>query len=206
MGRNQAIVAALAAAVLALAGATTLLYLDGDRADVELAALESGLADRDDEVTRLRAELAEAEEQRRAFEQRISELEAASDRVEVLEAELEASAAAAADEAEPGQQGSSEVDGAEQPAAAPPEPAASDAAAPSEAEPGAAAAEPDLEPITSACDELGGFHDLGEEACARLIDEMASCWDEVLNDPKWVQGDGPYYEHVDTGELTICDL
>jgi hypothetical protein len=207
MGRNQAIVAALAVAVLALAAATTLLYLDGDRADVELAALGSGLADRDDEVERLREQLAEAEEQRRALEQRTSELEAVADRVEALEADLEASQDEVVQLRE---RRSATEDGAEQPGVAPAEASASGDPAPSSAAPAASGTGPaapgaEPEPARSACDQLG-LHDLGEEACARLVSEMEACWDEVLNDPKWVEGDGPYYEHVDTGEITICDL
>jgi hypothetical protein len=213
MGRNQAIVAALAVAVLALAAATTLLYLDGDRADVELAALGNGLADRDDEVERLREQLADAEQQRRALEQRTTELEAAADRVEALEADLEASEDEVVQLRE---RLPATEDGAEQPGAAPAEASPSGDPTPSSTAPAAPAApalsgigpaapgtEP--EPASSACDQLG-LHDLGEEACARLVSEMEACWDEVLNDPKWVEGDGPYYEHLDTGEITICDL
>lgn len=163
----------------ALVTAVVLLQAERSATSAELASLSDRVAERD-------AAAEERAERADAVDELSDELEAALREIERLETEnteLEAEVAAAQEEAE-----QAVTDAA---ASAPPEPAPTAPAEPSAPDP---------------CDQLGMGHEQGSDWCAGILQEMRECQQRIDSDPNWVHLDGGLYEHVETGEVTTCDI
>ena len=66
--------------------------------------------------------------------------------------------------------------------------------------------QPEPEPAPGACDQLGGFHHLGDEECAELLREIEECYQRYEADPDWVPYLDSLFENVITGEVAACDI
>lgn len=164
----------------ALVTAVVLLQAERSATSAELASLSDRMAERD-------AEAEELAERADAVDELSDELEAALSEIERLETEnteLEAEVAAVQEEAE-----QAVADAAA--TSAPPEPAPAAPAEPSAPDP---------------CDQLGMGHEQGSDWCAGVLQRMEECQQRIDSDPNWVHLDGGLYEHVETGEVTTCDI
>ncbi|GGI09419.1 hypothetical protein [Egicoccus halophilus] len=205
--------AALGLVAVGLAIAVVVLVNSRSAAESELAATQQRLAERDAEIEELRSSMAAADEdaagrrdaatvENRELQTQVEQLEEQVEQLTVQLAVQQAAAETATDRlataarAEPAEDGAADEPGA----AAVPAPTLAPPAAP----------EPPPSPVpddtSNACDDLGMGHENGDAWCAQILQDIADCYDRIENDPNWVHWDGPLYEHVQTGELTSCDV
>lgn len=65
--------------------------------------------------------------------------------------------------------------------------------------------EPVPEPEVTACDRLG-FPGQDEEWCAQTLRDIEECYRQFNADPDWVPYLDSLFEHVETGEIAVCDI
>jgi hypothetical protein len=68
--------------------------------------------------------------------------------------------------------------------------------------------QPSSEPVPSACELLGGWHHLGEEGCAEILEGLAECERRMEADPDWIYSDDSGgWENIYTGDWQPpCDI
>ena len=69
----------------------------------------------------------------------------------------------------------------------------------------APAPQPEPAPAPSACDRLG-FPGEDEGWCSQVLADIEECYRQMEADPNWVPYLDSLYEHVETGEVTACDM